>query len=187
MLPEPGDLEDLLEIRSPDFRPRSSRRACTEWRAKSLRVTRYAFRDFALRLEEGDRRLLDEEDESAQSSPFGLSGEELRAELQRALSEGEVDRLRGLPWGIGSVGRAAAQVPSGVFFACRTTGEQRYWRYVEAGTPMTVEREEAEILRRLRLSRTTVSGDPIVPIDLEEAWDAAAASIVDEHNLRAQP
>ncbi|MGH8901166.1 MAG: hypothetical protein ACRDYA_05670 [Egibacteraceae bacterium] len=78
-------------------------------------------------------------------------GEELRALLLRALSEGEVGRLRGLPWGIGAAFRQGEGVPSagppGVFFACRTRGGQRYWRFVEDGD--TVVDTEATILRRI--------------------------------------
>jgi hypothetical protein len=58
----------------------------------------------------------------------------------------------------------------------------RYWRYVETGSGTLVD-GDLEILRRI----DPAGGEPAEPtgIDLDAAWDAAAAGIVAEHNERA--
>ncbi len=141
------------------------------------------FRTFAKRLTEGDVSLLDETDPADELQAF--SGEELREELRRALEEGELDRLRDLPWGIGAAFRQGSGVPSqgakGVFFACRTRSGERYWRYV---TSKSVTSEEAPILRRINPGPAPGAEHP--EVDLESAWGHAVADIVDKHNRMAE-
>lgn len=111
-----------------------------------------------------------------------LSAEVLRAELQRAASEGEIDRAADLPWGIGAAFAQGPGVPSvgpsGIFFACRTRHGDRYWRYVAADGEITS--TEATILRRIDPGFAPGVDSPA--IRLEEAWSAAVASILEEHN-----
>lgn len=113
----------------------------------------------------------------------------MRAELLRAIAEGEVDRLRALPWGIGATFRQAAGVPSigapGVFFACRTRAGDRYWRFVERDG--AVVDTESEMLRRINPGPARGLNQPALGLDLEAAWGAAVASIVAAHNARANP
>jgi hypothetical protein len=109
----------------------------------------------------------------------------------RAVTEGELERLRRLPWGIGAGFRQGPGIPSvgtpGLWFACRTRSGQRYWRYVEADG--TVLDADSEMLRRINPGRAlSTEPDPaLVGLDLEAAWRAAASSIVAEHNRRADP
>lgn len=107
----------------------------------------------------------------------------------RALHEGEVARLRSLPWGVGAAFQQGPDVPSmgtpGVFFACRTTGGQRYWRYVETDGDLLT--EDAVMLRRINPGTAPGSELPAGGPTLESAWHQAAESIVAEHNRRADP
>lgn len=107
----------------------------------------------------------------------------------RAIAEGELERLRSLPWGVGAAFAQGSGVPStgepGVFFACRTRAGQRYWRYIEMGDPRVVD-EEADILRRIDPGAAPAAELP-PGFDLESAWVAAVASIVEEHNRLADP
>lgn len=67
------------------------------------------------------------------------------------LLRGSVERLRALPWGIGAAFHQGSGVPSvgepGIFFACRTRGGERYWRFVQVDG--TVIDAEFEMLRRI--------------------------------------
>jgi hypothetical protein len=71
---------------------------------------------------------------------------------------------------------------AGLFFACRTTeekGNRRWWRYVDADG--TVIATDADMLRRINpggASRVELTPGTV---DLEQAWTAAAASIVEAH------
>lgn len=182
MLPEPGDLERLLSLEAT---LRRKIRAASVYGMESgvLDDVDSELREYAGRLAEGDERLLDEQ---WQSDPAGFAGEERRADLFRAAFEGELARIRALPWGIGAAFRQGAAVPSdgppGVFFACRTTGGQRYWRHVEADR---IEDRDGPILRRIDPGMAPRE-DPET-FDLEAFWVEAAASIVAEHNRRADP
>ena len=177
MLPEPGELEELLKLEI------AIRRKIVAARPYGMEVqvidrTEEEARAYARRLADGDTTLLDEDDGAG--GAHGFSGEALRAELRRELEEGRGEELNGLPWGIGAAFRQGADTPSsgapGVFFACRAKGE-RYWRYVnDAG----VIREPATILRRIDPGYAPGVDEP--PIDLEAAWEKAVASIVKEHN-----
>ncbi|MDE2772683.1 MAG: helicase-related protein [Gemmatimonadota bacterium] len=181
MLPEQGDLEEILKLEI------AIRRKIVAARPYGMEVqvidkTEEEARAYAQRLVDGDTTLLDEDNEAGGTHEF--SSEALRAELTRELDEGRGEELRGLPWGIGATFRQGPETPSfgapGVFFACRAKGE-RYWRYVDhAGEVITA---PASILRRIDPGLAPGVDDS--PIDLEVAWAKAVASIVEEHNKEA--
>ena len=180
MLPEQGDLEEILKLEI------AIRRKIVAARPYGMEVdvidnAEEEARAYAQRLVDDDETLLDEDDEAG--GAHGFSGEALRAELRRELEEGRGEELNGLPWGIGAAFRQGADTPSsgapGVFFACRAKGE-RYWRYVD---DCAVIKEPATILRRIEPGHAPGVEDP--PIDLEAAWEMAVASIVEEHNKEA--
>lgn len=114
-------------------------------------------------------------------------GEELRARVQRVVEEGELTRVRALPWGIGSVfhqtARGASVGRPGVFFATRTKTGDRYWRYVEFGDDLID--SDLEMLRRIDPEGSRAG--TLEQVDLEAAWRRASADIVAEHNRRADP
>lgn len=144
-------------------------------------------RSYAARLAEGDEALLDESGDRDEASG-AFAGEQLRALLLRAVAEGELERLRGLPWGIGAAFRQGPGPPSGApgwFFACRTLGGQRYWRYVEVDG--AVLDTDSEILRRIDPGPAPAVPPPLPGLDLEAAWRKAVTTIVEEHNRRADP
>lgn len=174
MLPEPGELEEILRLEI------AIRRKIVAARPYGMEVDvvddmEEEVRSYTRRLADGDEHLLEEEDES-----YRFSSAALRAELRRELEEGRGEELRNLPWGIGAAFRQGEGVPStgapGFFFACRVNGE-RYWRYVDANGVLT---ESASILRRIDPGNAPGIDDPT--IDLETAWSTAAASIIAEHN-----
>ena len=68
-----------------------------------------------------------------------------------------------------------------MFFACRTRDGERHWRYLS--TDGDIASAPPVILRRINPGRAPGVSDP--PIDLEVAWSAAAASIIQEHNEAA--
>ena len=184
MLPEPGDLELILELEA------TIRRKIVAARPYGMEIEVIEadiveeIRSYARRLSEGDETLLDEADESPQAA--AVNGEMLRAELRRAAAEGEIERIRNLPWGIGAAFAQGPSVPSagppGVFLACRTRDGERHWRYVAHDGTMAS--APGTILRRI--SPGEAPGVPDPPIDLDAAWSAAAASIVEEHNETAR-
>ena len=113
--------------------------------------------------------------------------------IDRAIDEGEVERVSACR-GESAPASARRQVgarqgPPGVFFATRTPpmadAEEgyRYWRYVELGSGRRWCGGDLEILRRI----DPEGGEPAEPegVDLDAAWEAAADSIVAEHNERA--
>lgn len=190
MLPEPGDLEVILKLE------RAIRRKIVAARPFGMEVqvvddAEDATQAYAARLADGDATLLDEAEGSSdgpgvpgKGNGTGVtSNEALRADLRRELAEGRGDELRKLPWGIGAAFRQGPGVPSsgapGVFFACRVRDE-RCWRYVDADGVFS---EPAAILRRINPGSAPSVDAP--EIDLEEAWERAAASIVEEHNAAA--
>lgn len=190
MLPKPGDLEELLRL---ETLVRAKIRAAGVYgmEVEVIDGIESDLRQYAERLASGDVELLAEEDDGLSGA---FLGELLRAKLLRAQLEGELSRIEGLPWGIGAAFRQTASGRSrgapGVFFATRTRAMDgapqgyRYWRYVEAGTGEVLD-SDLELLRRI----DPEGGEPadVSGIDLEGAWAAASASIVEEHNLRADP
>jgi superfamily II DNA or RNA helicase len=186
MLPEPGELERLLRL---EARLQAKIAAAGVFGMESGVIedveseNRNYFESFVDRLTDGDTTLLDEDEHESGS----FAGEALRALVRRAAAEGEVSRLRDLPWGIGVAFQQGQGIPSsgppGTFFACRTrtTPEQRYWRYVRDDE---VDVDELPMLRRI--APGGAAGLDTAE-DLEPAWRLAVTSIVTEHNRRADP
>ena len=147
-------------------------------------------RQYAARLAGGDTELVGDIDDGLSGA---FLGELLRAKLLRAQLEGELKLVETLPWGIGAAFRQKAGGSSrgkpGVFFATRTrpidgaSRGHRYWRYAETGGEVLD--TDLEMLRRI----DPEGGQPadVADVDLEAAWAVAAASIVEEHNSRADP
>jgi hypothetical protein len=158
--------------------------AGTRMPTEVLKGVESELRAYASRLEDGDESLIEEE---AGVVSGAFAGESLRAELLRAISEGELGRLRGLPWGVGAAFRQGPGVPStgtpGVIFACRTRDDHRYWRYVEQDGSLVI--EESEMLRRINPGGAPAAD--ATGVELEGAWAVAVESIVEEHNLLADP
>jgi len=189
MLPEPGALEEMLRL---ETLVRAKIRAAGVYGMEIEVVDgiEVDLRRYAERLADGDVELLADEEDGLSGA---FLGELLRAKLLRAQLEGELARIEGLPWGIGAAFRQTAagrsRGPAGVFFAIRTRPMDdaprgyRYWRYVETG--WEVVDSDLEILRRIDPEGGEAAD--VESIDLEAAWAAAATSIVEEHNRRADP
>ena len=108
MLPEAGDLEEILKLEI------AIRRKIVAARPYGMEVEvvdnmEQEARAYARRVVDGDETLLDEDDEPG--GTHGFSGETLRADLRRELEEGRGDELRNLPWGIGAAFRQDSEVP----------------------------------------------------------------------------
>lgn len=190
MLPEPGELERLLGLES---KIQAKIRAASVYGMETEVIEGEAdgeLQQYADRLASGDTSLLDEAEE--ESGAF--IGEQLRRLIDRAVREGEVDRVKLLPWGIGAAFRQTPEGRSlgapGVFFAVRTAPMPddergyRYWRYVELEGGALVSRD-LDILRRIDpAGGVPVAGDEL-GVDLEALWNVAEADIVHTHNERA--
>jgi hypothetical protein len=186
LLPEPGALEAVLRLEAT-IRRKIIAASVYGMESEVIEGVEAELRSYAARLEAGDETLLDDEQDDGHGGAF--SGEELRAALLRAISEGEVDRLRTLPWGIGAAFRQGPGIPSvggpGIFFACRTRSGERYWRFIEPDG--SVIDTESEMLRRINPGPAPGVELPVPGVDLEAAWHAAVLGIVAEHNRRADP
>lgn len=187
MLPAPGELERLLGLEARVQGKIKAASGVYGMESEVIEGLEAELRSFAERLADGDPELAREAEE--ESGAF--VGEELRRMIDRALEEGEVERISRLPWGIGACFRQTpggrSQGPPGIFFATRTRpmadaeGGFRYWRYVESGNG-ALEQGDLEILRRIDpggAEATEPEG-----VDLDAAWEAAAVSMVAEHNER---
>jgi hypothetical protein len=194
MLPEPGDLLDLLRLEAT-VRAKIRAAGIFGMESEVIEGIELELRSYAARLADGEIDLTEEEVGGGELSGAFL-GEELRARLARARDEGELERLRRLPWGIGAVVRAPANASTGaagVFFAARTrkmagaAEGHRYWRWVpwDDDKETSLVSSDLEILRRIDPDRVTV----VEPgeVDIERAWTRACADIVSEHNRRADP
>ncbi|MGH2878887.1 MAG: helicase-related protein [Solirubrobacteraceae bacterium] len=196
MLPDQGELERLLGL---EARIRAKIVAAGVYGMESEVIegerapeqrSYEQLRAYAERLVEGDAGLLDEGE--VESGAF--VGEHLRRLLERALQEGEIERVERLPWGVGacfrqtSSGRSTG--PPGVFFAMRAPAAadeqdgRRYWRYVELDGE-SLEDGDLEILRRIDPAGGEPVNDGLAEVDLERAWRLAAADVVAQHNERA--
>src|SRR6266536_3105362 len=122
MLPEPGELEKFLRLEAA-VRRKILAASVYGMETGVLDDVESELRTYAARLAGGDETLLDEGEDDR---PGAFAGESLRAELMRAITEGELERLRSLPWGIGAGFRQGRGSPSlgapGIFLACRTRG-----------------------------------------------------------------
>jgi hypothetical protein len=189
MLPDPGELERLLGL---EARIQAKIVAAGVYGMESEVIEGIIsdLQSYADRLASGDEELLDE----AESESGAFVGEQLRRITDRAFREGEAQRVLHLPWGIGACFRQTATGrsigPPGVFFAIRTppaTGEEdgrRYWRYVELPTG-ELQSNDLEILRRIDPTGAAEVADGLGEVDLETAWQSAAADVVETHNRRA--
>lgn len=184
MLPVPGELERLLGLEAT-IRRKILAASVFGMETEVLDDVDVELRSYAERLEAGDETLFDPLPEEGAA----FAGEELRAALRRALAEGEIARLKSLPWGVGAAFAQGPDVPSvgpvGWFFACRTRADERYWRYVEAQDK--VEGAEGVILGCINPGNAPRADPTSVPLGLEEAWQAAVESIVAEQRERADP
>lgn len=185
MLPEPGELEELLKLEAT-IRRKVLAASIYGMESEVIEGVESELRSYATQLIEGDETLLDETSETGTGT---FAGEELRAILQRALAEGEVERLQNLPWGIGAAFHQGPGIPSegepGIFFACRTRSGERYWRYIEADEKIVD--TDAEMLRRIDPGNASLTSLESSTINLEDAWQLAVASIITEHNSRTDP
>ena len=189
LLPTQGDLDELLELEATLQAKIMAANASVGMETPVLARVGSAsqiyadLRTFADRLAGGDATLLDERDDGGSA----FAGELFRAHLRRAAEEGEVRRLRGLPWGIGAafVQRSAALTEPAVFFACRTRADERYWRVVSrSGTIL-----HREDLPALRLIDPQAQAGCAIPdgLDLERLFGAVAADICAAHNALLDP
>lgn len=189
MLPEPGELERLLGL---EARIRAKIAAAGVYGMESEVIEGSLARDlqaYAERLADGDPELLDEQE----SDSGAFVGEQLRRLIDRAVREGEVERVLALPWGIGACFRQTAGGRSvgapGIFFAVRTPpmpdepDGRRYWRYVEHDDAALIG-GDLEILRRIDPAGGEAGTDGLADADLEAAWRKASADIVATHNAR---
>lgn len=133
-----------------------------------------------VRAEAGGGRDLDVEIEEA----AGAAAERYRLELKRAREEGDLERVRRLPFGVGTCFTQGAGVPSrgapGVFFAARVRDE-RAWRYVTAGPAPEVRRDELPMLQAIESARASRPEDHELERVLS-AWEIAEADIRREWN-----
>ena len=109
MLPAPGELETFLQLESA-IRRKILAASVFGMETQVLENVENELRAYAERLTDDDATLLDEFAEDG--GPGAFAGETLRAELTRAITEGELDRLRSLPWGIGAGFHQGLRVPS---------------------------------------------------------------------------
>lgn len=196
MLPKQGELERLLGL---EARIRAKILAAGVYGMESEVIEGASpqeqedydkLRAYAQRLLDADADLLDE----GETESGAFVGEHLRRLLERALQEGEVERVRRLPWGVGACFQQApgghSTGPSGVFFAMRSPASadepegRRYWRYVELDGEQ-IEDGDLEILRRIDPTGGEPVADGLRDIDLERAWQIASADVVARHNERA--
>lgn len=190
MLPQRGDLERLLGL---EARIQAKIVAAGVYGMESEVIEgelEQELRAYADRLAEGDETLLDD----AERESGAFVGEQLRRLIERAVREGEVERVLRLPWGVGAAFRQTAGGASrgapGVFFAVRTPRTpdepegRRHWRYVPFEGD-ELERGDLEILRRIDPQGGEPAGDGVEDVELERLWLIAAADIVEAHNARA--
>ena len=192
LLPEQGDLDRLLQLEARLHAKIVAANASVGMETPVLarmgsESQIYAdLHAFVGRLAAGDATLLDEREGGGESGS-AFAGELFRAHLRRAAEEGEADRLRGLPWGIGAAFAPPAAAPAepAVFFACRTRGDERYWRVVSRSGEV-LHREDLPMLRLI-----DPQGRPGRPVpddlDLERLFAVAAADICAAHNALLDP
>ena len=189
LLPKPGDLERLLKLEAKLQAKILAANASVGMETPVLaRMSSesqiYAdLNTFMERLSRGDASLLDEQSETGSA----FAGELFRAYIRRAVEEGEVDRLRGLAWGIGAafVQQSLTLTEPAVFFACRTRRDERYWRMV-SGSGDILHREDLPMLRLIDPQDQPAARIPD-DLDLEYLFTVAAADICATHNALLDP
>ena len=189
LLPKQGDLDRLLRLEAKLQAKIMAANASVGMETPVLAEVEtesqvYAdLNAFVGRLTVGHPALLDEQGDSGSA----FAGEIFRSHLRRAAEEGEVERLRGLPWGIGAAfaQRSPTLAEPAVFFACRTRSDRRYWRMVSQSGEI-LHRDDLPMLRLIDPQQ-----QPGVPIpdgvDLERLFAVAAADICAEHNALLDP
>ena len=136
-------------------------------------------KEFVDRLASNDASLLDEDRGSGGAA---FAGEHYRAIYRRAVKEGESERLKRMPWGIGAaIARSDSRLDEpAIFFACRTRDDRRYWRMVSASGNILL-REDLTILQLIDPDRQQTVPVP-EDLDLERLFAVAAADICAHHN-----
>ena len=192
LLPKQGDLDRLLKLEARLQEKIRAANASVGMEApvlasESSESQIYAdLKEFTGRLSVGDPSLLDEQ-ENPEEIGSAFAGELFRAHLQRAMEEGEVARLRDLPWGIGAafVQTLPTLQETAVFFACRTRRDERYWRMVSQSGEI-LHQDDLPMLRLI-----DPQGEPgcAVPqrVGLERLFSIAAADICKAHNELIDP
>lgn len=185
LMPQDDELEELLRLEAAlQAKIRAANASMgmeTPVLAGEASVQRIyeGMKDFTERLRSNDASLLDE-DRGAGGAAF--AGEHYRAIYRRALNEGEVDRLKRMPWGIGAgIARSDSRLDEpAVFFACRTREDRRYWRVVSASGEILL-RDDLPMLQLIDpdgQQSVTIPQD----LDLEGLFAVAAADICERHN-----
>lgn len=190
LLPRKGELDNLLELEAKLQAKINAANAAIGMDAPVLQNTPseeriYAdLNTFAERLATGDETLMDEDEDDISAA---FVGEALRAELKKAYDEGEIQRIRNLPWGIGAAFTQKSQTikQPAVFFACRTKNNERYWKMVSKnGEIMNIE----DIQMLIHINPNEQPATEITPDwDLQKLFDIAAESIVEQHNALTDP
>ncbi len=187
LLPKQGELEDLLRLEANIEAKIIAANASIGMESPVLQGPETESRIFAdlqsftRRLAEGDTTLLDE------SSGAASAGEIFRSELARAQSEGDLQRIKDLPWGIGAafVPKSSNLTEPAVFFACRTRNDERYWRMVTlSGELMDV--QDLEMMFHINPQNAPGCDIPS-DIDFNQLFAIAAESIVQDHNKLTDP
>ena len=192
LLPEQGDLDRLLKLEAKLQAKIMAANASVGMETPVLAgvvAESQVYADlntFVGRLSAGDASLLDEQDSSG-TGGSAFAGELFRSYLRRAVEEGEVNRLRNLPWGIGAafVRQSPNLTEPAVFFACRTRRDDRYWRMVSQSEEI-LHRDDLPMLRLINPQGQT--GCPLPGnLDLQRLFTAAADDICRAHNALLDP
>ena len=192
LLPKQGDLDRLLKLEAKLQAKIMAANASVGMETPVLadvEAESQVYADlttFAERLASGDTTLLDEQENSGEIGS-AFAGELFRSYLRRAAEEGEIARLKDLPWGIGAafVQRSPTLAEPAVFFACRTRRDERYWRIVGQSGEV-LHREDLPMLRLIDPHEQP--GCPVPDsLDLECLFTIAAADICAAHNAFVAP
>lgn len=191
MLPEQGELDSILGLEAKLTAKIRAANAAVGMESPVLAEvateerTFADLKEYAGRLAGGDATLLDE-GEGAATGMF--SGEEYRQLLSRAEREGRRTQLEEMPWGVGATFTAHLATPEvvlpAVVFAARDRRGKRHWRAVTRDGNV-LDRD----LEMLRLADPAEQPRAPFPdsLDLEAAWQAAAADICAQHNALLDP
>ena len=189
LLPKPGDMERLLELEAKLQAKILAANVSVGMETPVLAQVGsesqiYAdLNTFVDRLSRGDASLLDEQEGGGSA----FAGELFRSYIRRAVEEGEVDRLRDLPWGIGAafVQQSPTLTEPVVFFACRTRRDERYWRMVSQSGEI-LHREDLPMLRLIDPQDQPSARIPD-DLDLDRLFAVAAVDICVAHNALLDP
>ena len=192
LLPVKGDLDSLLKLEAKlQAKIRAANAAVgTETPVlANMGAESQAYADlsaYVKRLSDGDVTLLDEQGGRGENSS-AFAGELFRSYLHRAAEEGEINRLKELPWGIGAafVQQSPTLAEPAVFFACRTCHGERYWRMVSQSGKILY-RDDLPMLELIDPQEQP--GTAIFDgLDLEKLFILAADDICKAHNALLEP